>query len=90
MKTGLKRCFVDLIASDSRPVRDGVILQHGNSPVRFVTSVELVPSLHRPAALGFVKAEFASPGRYLFAETRSAPTLLTVREFPLVQHKYFR
>jgi len=90
LKTGPKRRLVGLSASGARPVRDGVILRHNERPVGSVTSGGFAPSLDRPAALGFVEAELATPGTSLLADTRGAPTPVTVSNLPFVQHKYFR
>ena len=90
LKTGPKRRLVGLSASGARPVRDGVILRHNDRPVGSVTSGGFAPSLDRPAALGFVEAELATPGTSLLADTRGAPTPVTVSNLPFVQHQYFR
>ena len=47
------------------------------------------PSLDRPAALGFVEVELATPGTSLLADTPGSPTAVTVSELPIVQHQYF-
>ena len=90
LKTGPKRRLVGLSASGARPVRDGVILRHGDKTVGSVTSGGFAPSLDRPAALGFVEAEFAVAGTSLLADTRGTPTAITVSPLPFVQHQYFR
>ena len=90
LKTGPKRRLVGLSASGARPVRDGVILRHSDRPVGSVTSGGFAPSLNRPAALGFVEAEFAVAGTSLLADTRGTPTAITVSPLPFVQHRYFR
>ena len=90
LKTGPKRRLVGLSASGARPVRDGVILRHNDKPVGSVTSGGFAPSLDRPAALGFVEAEFAVAGTSLLADTRGTPTAITVSARPFVQHQYFR
>ena len=85
-----KRRLVGLSAIGARPVRDGVTLRHNDMPVGSVTSGGFAPSLDRPAALGFVEAEFAAAGTSLFADTRGTPTAITVSPLPFVQHQYFR
>ena len=90
LKTGPKRRLVGLSASGARPVRDGVILRHNDKTVGSVTSGGFAPSLDRPAALGFVEAEFAVAGTSLLADTRGTPTAITVSPLPFVQHQYFR
>ena len=90
LETGPKRRLVGLSASGARPVRDGVILRHDDKPVGSVTSGGFAPSLGRPAALGFVEAEFAVAGKSLLADTRGTPTAIAVSPLPFVQHKYFR
>ncbi len=90
LKTGPTRRLVGLSASGARPVRDGVILRHNDKPVGSVTSGGFAPSLDRPAALGFVDAEFAVAGTSLLADTRGKPTAITVSALPFVQHQYFR
>ena len=90
LKNGPKRRLVGLSASGARPVRDGVILHHNDKTVGFVTSGGFAPSLDRPAALGFIKTEFAVAGTCLLADTRGAPTPITVSDLPFVQHHYFR
>ena len=82
--------YRDIDASGARPVRDGVILRHGDKTVGSVTSGGFAPSLDRPAALGFVDAEFAVAGTSLLADTRGKPTAITVSALPFVQHQYFR
>ena len=90
LKNGPNRRLVGLSASGARLVRDGVILLHNDKPVGSVTSGGFAPSLDRPAALGFVKAEFAVAGTSLLADTRGTPTPITVSSLPFVQHQYFR
>ena len=90
LKTGPKRRLVGLSATGARPVRDGVILRHNDKTVGSVTSGGFAPSLDRPAALGFVEAEFAVVGTSLLADTRGTPTVITVSHLPFVQHQYFR
>ena len=90
LKTGPKRRLVGLCASGARPVRDGVILRHNDKPVGSVTSGGFAPSLDRPAALGFVEAEFAFAGTSLLADTRGTLTAITVSPLPFVHHQYFR
>ena len=90
LKTGPKRRLVGLSASGARPVRGGVILHHNDRPVGSVTSGGFAPSLNRPAALGFVEAEFAIDGTSLLADTHGTPTAITVSALPFVQHQYFR
>jgi aminomethyltransferase len=90
LKTGPTRRLVGLSAIGARPVRDGVILRHNDKPVGSVTSGGFAPSLDRPAALGFVDAEFAVAGTSLLADTRGKPTAITVSALPFVQHQYFR
>ena len=90
LKTGPKRRLVGLYAIGARPVRDGVIINHNDRSIGSITSGGFAPSLDRPAALGFVEAEFATPGTSLLANTRGVPTQLTVSNLPFVQHQYFR
>ena len=90
LKSGPKRRLVGLSTSGARPVRDGVILHCNARSVGSITSGGFAPSLERPAALGFVEAEFATPGTSLLATTRGAPTPVAVSDLPFVQHQYFR
>lgn len=87
---GPKRRLVGLLASGARPVRDGTILLNNGAEIGLITSGSFAPSLDRPAALGFVDAEFASEGTVLAAATRGGETPITVANLPLIPHRYFR
>jgi len=88
--SGPKRRLVGLLADGARPVRDGTILLHDEQKIGQISSGGFSPSLGRPAALGFVDADFATPDTTVMADTRGGPTAMTVSRLPFVPHRYHR
>ncbi len=87
----LNRQRVGILALDRIPVRDDTALQSPNgTPIGFVTSGLLSPTLNRPIAMGYVLPEFVAPGARLQAVVRGNPVPMEVSKIPFVNHRYFR
>ena len=87
---GASRLLTGLLPQGGRPVRDGAELTHEGTIIGKVTSGGFAPTLDAPAALGFVDAALAVPGRELTAVSRGRETPVMTAALPLVPHRYVR
>ncbi|SET71784.1 glycine cleavage system aminomethyltransferase GcvT [Oceanicella actignis] len=90
---GAPRRRVGLRPEGRAPVRAGAPLfadEDVAAPVGHVTSGGFSPTLQAPAAMGYVPAALAEPGRRLFAELRGRRVPALVAPLPLVPTSYKR
>jgi aminomethyltransferase len=87
----LTRKRVGLVALERVPVRDHTELHDlAGNRVGEVTSGLLGPSIDKPVAMGYVKAQLAAPGTRVNAIVRGKPVPMAVAPMPFVPHRYFR
>jgi aminomethyltransferase len=70
-------------------LRGGVTLEdeHGLSVGR-VTSGGFGPSADHPVAMGYVRADLATPGARVIANVRGRPLAMIVSTLPFLPHNY--
>ena len=80
---------VGLKAEGRQPVRGGVSLTDENGiTAGRVTSGGFGPSAEGPVAMGYVRADVATPGTRVLADLRGKPTPMIVSSLPFVSHSY--
>jgi len=79
---GPRERLVGLLPEGRAPVRDGAALTVGGEPVGVVTSGSFSPSLDRPIALAYVRADLAAPGTMVEAEVRGKAITCAVASLP--------
>lgn len=90
-KLPLERKRVGLIAQERIPVREHVKLENmDGQTVGEVTSGLLGPTIDRPVAMAYVKADYAALGTELYAMVRGKPVPVTVSAMPFVPTRYYR
>ena len=90
-KAPLERKRVGLIAQERIPVREHVKLENmDGQTVGEVTSGLLGPTIDRPIAMAYVKADYAAIGTELYAMVRGKPVPVTVSAMPFVPTRYYR
>lgn len=94
---GVSRRRVGIAAAGRRPIRDGATLYLAdgtdvdqNKAIGHVTSGGHGPSVGRPIAMGYVRADCAKPGTELTADVRGRREPCKVERMPFVKHKYQR
>ncbi|HCB37216.1 MAG TPA: glycine cleavage system aminomethyltransferase GcvT [Acidimicrobiaceae bacterium] len=99
---GPQRRRVGIAAAGRRPIRAGATLHAPDDagdagsaaadgePVGHVTSGGFGPTAGRPVAMGYVRAEHASPGTKLVAAERGRREPCEVARLPFVPHRYRR
>ncbi len=90
---GTERARVGFLPEGRAPVRAGAAIfdsETADKPCGTVTSGGFGPSADRPIAMGYMRAELASPGSRIFAEVRGKRLPMTVTAMPFVPHTYKR
>ncbi len=88
---GPPRRRVGLQPAGRRPVRDGAALRTADGdPAGRVSSGGFGPTVDRPVAMGYVRADLATPGTPLVADVRGADVDVTVADLPFTPHNYHR
>jgi aminomethyltransferase len=89
--TAPKRKRVGLVALERVPVREHTELQSPDGTnIGEVTSGLLGPTIDKPVAMGYVSADFASPGTRVNAIVRGKPVPMEVSAMPFVPNRYYR
>jgi aminomethyltransferase len=89
--TAPKRKRVGLVALERVPVREHTQLQSPDGTnIGEVTSGLLGPTIDKPVAMGYVSADFASPGTRVNAIVRGKPVPMEVSAMPFVPNRYYR
>lgn len=85
------RVRVGLVGLAKTPVRGHTTLidSEGNT-IGEVTSGGFGPSLNQPIAMGYLDAEFKTPGTEVFALVRNKPVPMAVSKTPFVPQRYYR
>jgi aminomethyltransferase len=87
----LTRKRVGLMALDRVPVREHTELQDASGQrVGEVCSGLLGPSIDKPIAMAYVRADCAAPGTPLNAIVRGKPVAMQVVSMPFVPTRYHR
>jgi aminomethyltransferase len=87
----LERKRVGLVALDRVPVREHVELQDASgTKAGEVTSGLLGPTIDKPVAMAYVRAELAAAGTRLDAMVRGKPVPMEVTAMPFVPTRYYR
>ena len=82
---------VGLVGLERIPVREGAKLVDGRGhALGRVTSGTMSPTLGKPIAMGYVPANYATPGAEMQAEVRGRNQPLRVQAMPFVPHRYQR
>ncbi|MEL6285906.1 MAG: glycine cleavage system aminomethyltransferase GcvT [Pseudomonadota bacterium] len=72
------------------PAREGTEIQSGGVPVGHITSGGFGPSIDAPIAMGYVRADLATPGTPLELMVRGKVRPAEVAPLPFVPHRYKR
>jgi aminomethyltransferase len=82
---------VGLQALERVPVREHTALHslHGDA-IGSTTSGLLAPSVNRPIAMGYVRAEFSAVGTQIHAIVRGKPVPMEVVRLPFTPNRYYR
>ncbi len=72
------------------PARDGTVIKAGPNRVGMVTSGGYGPSVDRPIAMGYVRADLAVPGTKIDLMVRGKARAAEVCALPFVAHNYKR
>ena len=87
----LERKRVGLVALERVPVREHVELQDaGGARAGEVTSGLLGPTIDKPVAMAYVRADLAAAGTRLHAMVRGKPVPMEVTAMPFVPTRYYR
>ncbi len=87
MAEGPARKRVGLLPDGRAPMREGVQLfasQEADRPIGQVTSGGFGPTIGAPVAMGYVRADLATPGTGLFGDVRGKRLPVTVAKLPFV------
>jgi aminomethyltransferase len=90
LAAGPSRRRVGLLPEGRAPLRAGAPLFVGDDEVGSVTSGAWGPSVDRPVAMAYVKAEHADPGTELTGELRGRRVPATVTRLPFREPNYKR
>lgn len=91
LENGPARKRVGLVALERIPVREHTELQSPDGrKIGEVTSGLLGPTIDKPVAMGYVGAEFASPGTKVNAIVRGKAVPMEVSAMPFVPNRYHR
>lgn len=86
---GPARKRVGLKPEGRQPVRGGVdLFDADGAPCGSVTSGGFGPSAGHPVAMGYVRADLATPGTRVFAEVRGVRIPVDVTPLPFTPHRY--
>ena len=84
------RLRVGLRPDGRAPMREGVVLLDGDTPMGRITSGGFSPSLNAPIAMGYVPPKLAEIGTQIFGDLRGKPTPLRVCALPFHPTHYKR
>jgi aminomethyltransferase len=88
---GPPRKRVGLVGQERVPVREGTaIVAADGSALGRVTSGTLAPTVDRPVAMAYLRADHAAAGTAVFAEVRGRRVPMTVAAMPFAPHRYQR
>jgi aminomethyltransferase len=90
MKQGPSRKRVGIRPKDRAPAREKTEIYANGRHVGVVTSGGFSPILNAPISMGYVEAEFASPGSLLELMVRGQKRPAEVVALPFVPHRYKR
>ncbi|MDZ7906603.1 MAG: glycine cleavage system aminomethyltransferase GcvT [Cypionkella sp.] len=82
LSNGVSRLRVGLRPEGRAPMREGVALLQGSTPVGAITSGGFGPSIGAPIAMGYVPPHLAEIGTLLHGDLRGKPTPLRVASMP--------
>lgn len=72
------------------PAREGTVIEQAGDPVGVITSGGFGPTVDRPIAMGYVRADLAVPGTKLDLMVRGKARPAEVCDLPFVQQNYKR
>ncbi len=93
LENGVDRVRAGLVGEHRQPVRGHSSLYAGISEsevIGEVTSGCFSPTLNAPIAMAYVKSQYATPDRTLFAEVRGNRIPMRISPMPFVPHTYKR
>jgi aminomethyltransferase len=81
---------VGLLIEGRMAAREGATVLSGDTEVGTVTSGGFSPSLERPIAMAYVRADLTAPGTPLILDVRGRKLAASVVPMPFVPHRYHR
>ncbi len=90
LSNGTSRLRVGLRPEGRAPMREGVALLNGETPVGSITSGGFGPSLNAPIAMGYLPPTLAEIGTQVMGDLRGKPTPLRVCALPFHPTSYKR
>ncbi|HIG64530.1 MAG TPA: glycine cleavage system aminomethyltransferase GcvT [Methyloprofundus sp.] len=88
---GAERYRVGIATQGKNILREGSELfdQQGDK-VGYISSGSFGASLQKPVAMGYVLADFITPGKPLVCNQRNKQIPVTVTQLPFIKHRYYR
>ncbi len=90
LSNGTSRLRVGLRPDGRAPMREGVVLLDGDTPMGRITSGGFSPSLNAPIAMGYVPPKLAEIGTQIIGDLRGKPNPLRVCALPFHPTHYKR
>jgi len=90
LENGAAEKRVGIQPLERAPAREGTEIHMNGEKIGVVTSGGFGPSVDRPIAMGYVRADLATPGRQIELMVRGKARPAEVCALPFVQHNYKR
>ena len=91
IRIGAAKKLVGIAPREKTPVRGGAVLLDSNdAEIGVVTSGVFSPTLKKPIALGYVRADLSPPGNEIFALVRGKKIACDTAATPFVPRRYYR
>jgi aminomethyltransferase len=90
LSNGTSRLRVGLRPDGRAPMREGVVLLDGDTPIGRITSGGFSPTLNAPISMGYLPLKFAEIGTQIAGNLRGKPTPLRVCALPFHPTNYKR
>ena len=91
IRIGAAKKLAGIAPREKTPVRGGaVLLDSDDAEIGVVTSGVFSPTLKKPIALGYVRADLSPPGCEIFALVRGKKIACDTAATPFVPRRYYR
>lgn len=90
LEQGLARKLIGLVVEEKRPVRPpSVLLDESGAETGSITSGGVAATQPAPIALGYIKAELATPGSSIIVSQRGKAIPARITKLPFKPHTYY-